>query len=640
MAHTQFKKLDVKSMEQLYEKKERQRRQRAEEKRRLECKEQQQQHNQPQFPSTALAMGLEQNFGILSAKEAQTTNWTNSDPFDGIGNLEFDYCENLGIAESYAPCDFASLDSLAPCDNNPYLGFWLPCAPLPAQHSTEQASLNQTNPSSNEKLPSTFDSVRRVTGQLRLANPVTSGINASVVEVEDSSESSESCDVVKTSDDSSGSDDDETDVENFHQEMAVPGSELTRKDPSGSPVPHVLPEINTTAPTSRESSSAAIGLCLSGSAEAEAPFSSLCGLKGPQTANFSLPTPMSDHASDSGQGGHFVTCRQKREGEPTEDSRELRPTKRMRLRKVENENKETESPALPRRTLRALPSRVSEEKPSKKLSNQSKAQPRRSAGIPERTEADGPIDLVHCGKDTLRPRGTLQLDLDDSPKTIKYKEARRNRSPTISEVLSLRPNQLSGIHEQTERCGLVLPPPVTTTVNTLVATCHTCGFSAKHLLRIIDNFTAHNGGSCRLSDDERQMDMLEVFLGFMKNYATERLPHNETSTENNETYSPTHEDHTAEALMPDGNIDDYGGSQSDDPSDCDSSDPCPSPDSIEENAKRSKRRRWTKWEEERLRVYIEEGKEWSWIAKSLHRSEAAVTQHWVIMERQGKEMAK
>ncbi|KAK1973571.1 hypothetical protein LZ30DRAFT_477491 [Colletotrichum cereale] len=136
------------------------------------------------------------------------------------------------------------------------------------------------------------------------------------------------------------------------------------------------------------------------------------------------------------------------------------------------------------------------------------------------------------------------------------------------------------------------------------------------------------------------MDMLEVLLGFIKNYATERLPHNERSTEKSETYSPTHEDHTAEALILDDNIDDNGDSQSDDPSDCDSSDRCPSPESLEENAKRSKRRRWTDWEEERLRVYIEEGKEWSWIAQSLHRSEPAVTQHRVIMERQDKEMAK
>ncbi|KAK2035949.1 hypothetical protein LZ31DRAFT_561484 [Colletotrichum somersetense] len=148
------------------------------------------------------------------------------------------------------------------------------------------------------------------------------------------------------------------------------------------------------------------------------------------------------------------------------------------------------------------------------------------------------------------------------------------------------------------------------------------------------------------------MDMLEMFFGFIKNYAAERLLHDEKITEKTKTRtsSTSQHDHAAEAVVGlarsatfkhDGSNDntDDNDSQSDGQSGSDSSDRYPSSDNFEANIKRSKRRRWTDWEDERLRVYVEEGKEWSWIAKSLRRSEAVVTQHWVIMERKDKETA-
>ncbi|WQF90504.1 hypothetical protein CDEST_15518 [Colletotrichum destructivum] len=284
--------------------------------------------------------------------------------------------------------------------------------------------------------------------------------------------------------------------------MAVPRCELMGKDLSGSPVLHALSQSNPAAPNCQESPSVARNPFLSDSAKA--PVGSLGGLKEPQTGDFSLPTPASDHASDSGQVGHIVTCRKKRGGEPTEGgsaSHGLCPAKRMRPRKVDNG---TKSPALPPRTLRALPPRVPAEISSKRLSNEIETQPRRSAETPER-----------C------------------------KEARQGRSRKISPITSLRPNHLSRNHDQTERCGLVPPPPINTTANLPVATCHACGFSAKHLLRMINTFEALNGGIARLPDGERRMDMLELFLGFIKNYATERLPHNELITGEDEPYNTT-----------------------------------------------------------------------------------------------------
>ncbi|KAK8048244.1 hypothetical protein PG994_009974 [Apiospora phragmitis] len=47
--------------------------------------------------------------------------------------------------------------------------------------------------------------------------------------------------------------------------------------------------------------------------------------------------------------------------------------------------------------------------------------------------------------------------------------------------------------------------------------------------------------------------------------------------------------------------------------------------------KQTKRRRWKNLEECRLRAWVKEGQDWRWIANKLHRSEAAVTQHWTIM---------
>ncbi|WQF90505.1 hypothetical protein CDEST_15519 [Colletotrichum destructivum] len=114
MALSQFRKLDVKSMKQLFEEKERKNRQRAEQKRRHEREEQQQQQKQAQLPSTALATLLGQTVGVLDATGAQTTSWTSADPFASIGNLDFDSGENLGIGEAYTQCDFASLGSTEP----------------------------------------------------------------------------------------------------------------------------------------------------------------------------------------------------------------------------------------------------------------------------------------------------------------------------------------------------------------------------------------------------------------------------------------------------------------------------------------------------------------------------------------------
>ncbi|OBR06495.1 hypothetical protein CH63R_10615 [Colletotrichum higginsianum IMI 349063] len=113
---------------------------------------------------------------------------------------------------------------------------------------------------------------------------VASDMNSSAVDVEDSNESSENYHADETSDDGRGSDDDDTGVENCQERVVLrefPGSPVARDTVLGD--------------------------------SAHAPVGSLGGLKEPQTGGFSLPTPASDHASDSGKGGQIVTRERKRD---------------------------------------------------------------------------------------------------------------------------------------------------------------------------------------------------------------------------------------------------------------------------------------------------------------------------------------
>ncbi|TQN69926.1 hypothetical protein CSHISOI_05671 [Colletotrichum shisoi] len=110
-------------------------------------------------------------------------------------------------------------------------------------------------------------------------------MNSSAVDVEDINKSSENYHADETSDDSRGSDDDDTGVENCHQERVVLRAERS-------------------SPVARDT---VLG------DSAHAPVGSLGGLKEPQTGGFLLPTPASDHASNSRKGGQIVTRERKRD---------------------------------------------------------------------------------------------------------------------------------------------------------------------------------------------------------------------------------------------------------------------------------------------------------------------------------------
>lgn len=164
-----------------------------------------------------------------------------------------------------------------------------------------------------------------------------------------------------------------------------------------------------------------------------------------------------------------------------------------------------------------------------------------------------------------------------------------------------------------------------------------------------DTVEALTGSGADLSGSERGLDMLQLFLGFVRDYATKRLPHNATITGNSDPCDVISQEQILEATVGlsnsetvknDESSDDNSGEDCDSESESVSSDRSDSPDVPEQKGKRPQRRRWTPLDELRLRAWVREEKEWSWIAGKLQRSEQAVVQHWAIMGKQDKETGK
>lgn len=138
---------------------------------------------------------------------------------------------------------------------------------------------------------------------------------------------------------------------------------------------------------------------------------------------------------------------------------------------------------------------------------------------------------MNCDNDHQHLDGLPALDLDHALRTGERAGKRRGRSPTRPEVTSPHPNH-SSEELDPQRSGRVPLPPVATTAEPSAATCHTCGFSAEHLLRMSDTVQALIGSGAELSGSKRGLDILRLFLRFISDYATKRLPHNATSTKN------------------------------------------------------------------------------------------------------------
>ncbi|KAH9903853.1 hypothetical protein F4778DRAFT_102149 [Xylariomycetidae sp. FL2044] len=177
--------------------------------------------------------------------------------------------------------------------------------------------------------------------------------------------------------------------------------------------------------------------------------------------------------------------------------------------------------------------------------------------------------------------------------------------------------------------------PTVTVPEPLTTSCGTCGFSAGHILELCNSVEA-------LNNKENSMPIMQLFLGFIRSHATQRLAQGGQAAYNNRYHtgvarSPsivTFMTPVPENSMRHGNIETVE-SDSDAESQAGSSDSIldESAGSGEEDDTEIKRSRWTELEELQLRGWVAEEKRWPWIAKKLHRSEGAVSQHWAIMSK-------
>ncbi|KAI3558858.1 hypothetical protein CABS02_00898 [Colletotrichum abscissum] len=592
MVKPQFKQLDVESMGKLYEEMERKQKL-AQLKRQRERGEQQQPHTllPPTSPTT-----LEPDIGILGVTGAQTISYTSGDFHNLPGsNSDFNMFKNLGttkIAHTtqclISPSEMddittATTRSFSPSNIQPHPKPWSPRTPLPCQ-PTELASQKEVN-LSLEDLPVAPGLVRRTSGQLHPMSSLTSDRSIAVVAGEEmgkSGETRQSCDADGLANDEISSSHDDTYSETCTKELVIPRPKFTVQDSAGIPASQVPSRSHSAMHDPMGSPSSATSSAPSFSIDASAV--PLDRVDEPEAEVIALPTPPSDHVSVSLHRGDAIISRGKRGRGVIEDgckSHDLRSSKRRRSRDA---GSGTASRALPARTLRALPSR------------------------------------------------------------------QRQRPPIVTETTSsllARSFGKTGL----ESSNQVPSPPVATAVGLFPFACHTCGFSAEHLLRMSDTVQALAESGIDLSNSQMVLDVLRLFTGFIRDQAT-KLSHNATSMSKSGSCGVRNQEHTVEAVIGPSNAETVQNDESSDNSDDDSdgasgsesesisSNLSVSPHVLGEKAGVSKRIRWTRLDELRLRAWVQEEKEWSWIAGKLERSEQAVSQHWKIMVKQDKRPGK
>ncbi|KAK2764113.1 hypothetical protein CKAH01_15852 [Colletotrichum kahawae] len=242
---------------------------------------------------------------------------------------------------------------------------------------------------------------------------------------------------------------------------------------------------------------------------------------------------------------------------------------------------------------------------------------------------------MSCDNYPLRPDGLPTLNVDNVSRRGKLTGRQRGRSPTTLEV-ALPPPNFSSTKPSPQKSERVPFPPIVTTIIASSGIYHTCGLSAKHLLRISNTVQTLAESSAELSGSRLGIDLLKLLLRFIRDYTTKRPSHNTTSTGNSDPCDIINQDPTLKAIAEmlsseivktDESSSDSSGDDSDSDSSSVSSNHSDSPDAAGENSGLRQRRCWTPLDESRLRAWVWEGKEWSWIAGKLRRSEQAVVQH-------------
>ncbi|KAL4405110.1 hypothetical protein CABS03_13292 [Colletotrichum abscissum] len=668
MAQSHFRRThDVHSYAKFYQENERKQMLREEKKRQRKREEQRKQQQTLTLNSTALTTSLERDIRGSIVTENQTSSYTLDSPPDfplRIDEPNPNLIEALATGESYhgdalgdlthTRLPFASRSEIdgftaetgkyTTHDGIKFSEHWSPCASVLSQPPTGLASQEIAVASPPNKQSLALGPVRSSTGQLRLAVCVPNDVNECTTQDKQRSENGDTCgssDDGSANDDNGSSDDDDNDRESFSSIGAVREPQITDRhwpmtfstsnsaalDPAKSPLYASSPVSNFSV----DDVAASLGI----TEEYQPDISA-------------LPTPSSDHASVSQQGGDAVTSRRKRGHEASEhghESDDLCLPKRKRSR---DPNKTTAIKALPARTLRALPSRVLAEKPRRSgVPAQCERHIRRSSRSKPRSRASSPIS---CHDVQPHLDGLPSLDVDNAPNRGKRTRTRRGRSQTILEVTSPPSSHSnhSSAKSNPQKNGRVCFPPAATTVNASSATCHTCGFSAEHLLQISDTVEALTRSVAELSGNGRESDILRLFLGFVRDYVTKRLSHKAIITGICDPYNGTNQEQVREATVglsnsetvKDDESSDGNSEDSDRESESVSSDRRDSPDIPEQKSKRPKRLRWTPLDELRLRAWVQEEKEWSWIAGKLQRSEQGAFQHWAIMKKREEELGK
>ncbi|KAK1711253.1 uncharacterized protein BDZ83DRAFT_118245 [Colletotrichum acutatum] len=570
MAQPHFKRThDVQSYAKFYQESERRQMEREEKKRQRKREEQRKQQQTSILKPSALATSLERDPRASIVTENQTSSHTSNGPPDfplSIDEPDSNLTGALATAESY---DGPTMGDLAHT-TRPFAsileidGFiaetakyttpdgikssehWSPCASVLPQLPTGLTSQQVTVAAAQNKQPLVPSPVRSSTGQLRLAGCVPNDVNECITQDKATSENGDTCENIEddgsVNDDNGSSDDDDTDRESFLPDGAFrepqfidrhrPRTFSTSK--SAPPDPAKSPLYARSSVSNFSIDDVAVSLEIAEECQPDI---------------FALPTPSSDHPFVSQQGGDVIISQRKRGHEACEEGHESDDLCLPKRKRSRNPNETTATNALSVRTLRALPSRVLAEKPGRRgVPAQCERHIRRSLRSKPRSHASG---AVSCQDAQPHLDGLPSLDVDNASNRGKRTRTRRGRSQTTPQVTSPRSshsNHSSG-KPNPQKNGRDCLPPAATTVNSSSATCHTCGFSAEHLLQISDTVEALTRSGAELSGNARESDILRLFLGFVRDHATQRLPRKATITGNCDAYNGNNQEQIREATV-------------------------------------------------------------------------------------------
>ncbi|KAI0818409.1 hypothetical protein GGR55DRAFT_75940 [Xylaria sp. FL0064] len=354
------------------------------------------------------------------------------------------------------------------------------------------------------------------------------------------------------------------------------------------------------------------------------------------------PTPSDYITSQSGPGSTQIKKRitRTRANSCGSGSNETPRPKRPRR------SKQSSQPSLhdctPIRTVRPLPSRTVVH-PGKSAPDDANSQLSRSPRALRRHLRNRPENTVP-GKyrakrlpipahDHGRGSSTYEVPIQPESPTSEKVGHSTFRAPSAHSQ-----NLLGGRHPLNASDPMPRKSPPFADSRPLATQCNTCGFSAEHILQLSD----YVQGRLQEGDDT---STIQLFLGFIRDYAAQRRTYEKPTTAYNHAHDArirgyiSDSDHVS---TPDTSERDGGNNTSDTDSsseDSDNSRSCQS-ESPKSGVIMSKKRRWEPLEEARLRAWVMEKKEWSWIAKKLRRSPGAVSQHWGFMLKQDVESAE